>query len=599
MTMMSSIRGRLTAIVVAAAFLAVGVVAVLMYVIGDLSRTVRELDRLTARIELTDRLQLELSRLLAPLNAFLLTEDISRRDAFDQSIEKISRLLNELPRDQADGEWRAVAQEVQGRVTQLSLLAVEVLFVDHPVGNPQVVRLMDRVNQLSDETLSQTARFHELADQEIAARRQHAAVQSTQLNRLLTTVVIMAPLVFVVFYMALTRLVTVRLSALYHGVLALRSGRAERLPMHTCDEVGEVAGAINELADHLAVSREEVQRRTRQLEAVYRANQALNKQSSRDGLFQTLTALVRSELDIQYAALAVFDECGQLDQLIESGVPPVLRWSEPDRRAMIALLPREDRPLRFANHESEAWMPRVPGPPVTSLMAVPVFAESRRRAWLYLFQTRADSFSDEDEGLVLTIAADAGQSLKVIALHEEAERLASIDGLTGFINRAAFEDRLRQEFSRGARHGRRFALVFIDLDHLKAINDRFGHAVGDAAIRRFCDAIRDVIRTTDIVGRYGGDEILVLMPETDLHEAVQAGNRILSRVAGSPLAVEREQVALSASIGIAIYPDHGRDREALLRAADVALYQAKAAGRGCVHAVTLSASRADDGSHAA
>ncbi len=599
MTMTSSIRGRLTAIVIAATLLAVGVVAVLMYVIGDLSRTVRELDRLTTRVELTDRLQLELSRLLVPLNAYLLTEDLSRRDAFDQSIEEISRLLNDLPRNQADGQWRTVAQEVQGRVTQLSLLAVEVLFVDHPVGNPQVVRLMDRVNQLSDDTISQAARFHELAAQEIEARRQRAAIQSAHVNRLLATVVILAPLALVVFYLLLTRWVTVRLSVLSHGVLALRSGRAERLPVHARDEVGEVAGAINELADHLAVSREEAQRRTRQLEAVYRANQALSKQSSREGLFHTLTALVRSELDIQYAALAVFDERGQLDQLIESGVPPVLRWSEPDRRAMIALLPREDRPLRFANQGTESWMPRVPGPPVTSLMAVPVLAESRRRAWLHLFQTREDMFSDEDEGLVLTIAADAGQSLKVIALHEEAERLASIDALTGFINRAAFEDRLRQEFSRAARHGRPFALIFIDLDHLKTINDRFGHAVGDAAIRRFSDAIRDVIRTTDVVGRYGGDEILVLMPETDLHEALQAGNRILSRVAGSPLAVEREQVALSASIGIAIYPEHGRDKEALLRAADFALYQAKAAGRARVHAVNPSAPRASDGSQAA
>ncbi|MFZ5877518.1 MAG: diguanylate cyclase [Nitrospirota bacterium] len=599
MTVMSSIRGSLTAIVVAATCLAVGVVAVLLYVIGDLSRTVRDLDRLTARIELTDRLQLELSRLLVPLNAYLLTEDLSRRDAFDQSITEISRLLNELPRNQTDGEWRAIAQEVQGRVTQLSLLAVEVLFVDHPVGNPQVVRLMDRVNQLSDETIAQAARFHELADHEVAARREHASRQSARVNRLLTTVVIMTPLVLLAFYMALTRWVTVRLSALSHCVRALRSGRAERLPVHSRDEVGEVAGAINELADHLAVSREQVQRRTRQLEAVYRANQALSKQSSREGLFQALAALVRSELDVPYAALAVCDEHRCLDQVVESGVPPVMRWSEPDRRAMIATLPREERPLRFANRDSESWLPRVPGPPVASLMVIPVFAESRRRAWLYVFHTQQDAFSDEDEGLALTIAADAGQSLKVIALHEEAERLASIDGLTGFINRTAFDDRLRQEFSRAARHGRAFALVFIDLDHLKAINDRFGHAVGDAAIRRFCDAIRDVIRATDVVGRYGGDEILVLMPETNLPEALLAGNRILSRVVGSPLTVEREQVALSASIGIAIYPDHARDKEALLRAADFALYQAKAAGRGRVHAVNPSGPRTPDESQAA
>lgn len=599
MNIASSIRGRLTAIVIAATVLAVGMVVVLLSVISDLSRTVEEVDRLTTRVELTNRLQLELSRLLVPLYAYVLTEDLSRRDAFDQSIGKISRLLTEVSRDQADGQWRAVAQEVQGHVIQLSVSAVDVLFVDRPVSNPQVARLMDRVNRLADDTITQAMRLHDLAEREIAARRQRAVAQSMQVNRLLTSVVIMAPLVLAGFYWALTRLVTVRLSVLYHGVLAIRSGRIERLRVHTRDEVGEVAGAINDLADHLDVSRAEVQRRARQLEAVYRANQALSKQGSRDGLFQTFAALVRSELDLPYAVLAMYDAQGQLDLLIESGVPPVLRWSETDRRAMIALLPREDRPLRFADRESETWMPRVPGPPVMAMMAVPVFADLGSRAWLYLFHTREEAFSDQDEALALTIGTDAGQSLKVIALHEEAERLASIDGLTGFINRAAFEDRLRQEFAHGARHGRPFALLFIDMDHLKAINDRFGHAVGDAAIRRFCDAIRAVIRTTDVVGRYGGDEILVLMPETDLPEASLVGNRILSRVVGSPLAVEREPVSLSASIGIAIYPEHGRDKEALLRAADFALYQAKAAGRGRVNTVQTSESRASGGSHAA
>jgi diguanylate cyclase (GGDEF)-like protein len=380
--------------------------------------------------------------------------------------------------------------------------------------------------------------------------------------------------------------------------LALKSGRAARLTVHSRDEVGEVAGAFNELADHLAISQQEVQRRTRQLEAVYRSNRALSKQSSREGLFQTVTELARSETDAQYAALAVLDK-EHITQLIESGVPPFLRWNESDRRLRISTLPRDERLLRVSAAECELLFPHVSGPAISSLMVVPAFVESDLRAWLYLFQKRHNAFSEGDEDLILTIAADAEQSLRVIRLHEEAERLAATDVLTGFVNRSAFEGRLTEEFRRAARHGRTFALVFIDLDHLKAINDRFGHAVGDAAIRRFSDAIRDVIRTTDVVGRYGGDEILVLMPETDLPEALLAGERILARVVSSPLAVEREQVPLSASIGIAIYPEHGRDKEGLLRAADFALYQAKAEGRGRVHVVRPSEPRAGDGSQAA
>jgi diguanylate cyclase (GGDEF)-like protein len=596
--MTSSIRGRLTAIMVSATLLALAGLVGLMYVIGDLARTARDLDRLTSRIEATDRLQLELSRLLVPLNTYLLTEDISRRDAFDESIGEISRLLTELQRDQGEGEWQRVAREVQGRVARLGTLSVDVLFVDHPVGNPAVVHLMDTVNQLAEEAIGQAARFHALAADEISARRQRAAVQSIQVNRIFITVVIAVPVVLAIFYALLTRWVSVPLAALSHGVLALKSGRAARLTVHSRDEVGEVAGAFNELADHLAVSQQEVQRRTRQLEAVYRANRALSKQSSREGLYQTVAELARAETDAQYAALAVLDK-DLITQLIESGVPPFLRWNEGDRRLRIASLPREERLLRISAAECESLFPHVSGPAISSLLVVPAFAESDRRAWLYLFQKRQNEFSEGDEEVILTIAADAEQSLRVIRLHEEAERLAATDVLTGFVNRSAFESRLTEEFRRAARNGRPFALVFIDLDHLKTINDQFGHAVGDAAIRRFSDAIRDVIRTTDVVGRYGGDEILVLMPETDLPEALLAGQRILARVASSPLAVEREQVALSASIGIAIYPEHGRDKEGLLRAADFALYQAKAEGRGRVHAVRPSETGAREGSQAA
>jgi diguanylate cyclase (GGDEF)-like protein len=584
--MTSSIRTRLTATVLTATLLAVGVIVGLLVVISDLARAARDLERLASRIAVTDRLQLELSRLLVPLNDYLLTEDVSRRDAFDRSIVEISRLLAQLQSDQADGEWRSVAQEIHDHVTHLSTLAVEVLFVEHPVGNPQVVRLMNTVNRLSDEVITKAARFHHLAEAEIALRKQRAAAQATEVNRLLVALAIAVPSALGIFYTLLTRWVTVPLTALYQGVLALRAGRTARLTIRGRDEIGEVAAAFNELAEHLAASQEEVQRRTRQLEALYTASRALSKESSRDVLYQTLTDLACSLTDAQYAVLVLFNDQERIIQMIESGVPPFLRWSEDERKAVIAALPHSHQPLRIENGETH---PRLQGvavtPPISTLLAVPVLAEASLRAQLYLLQKRRDVFSSADEDLVVRIANDAAQSLRVIALHEETERLATIDSLTGFVNRWAFEDRLADEFLRAVRHGRPFALIFIDLDNLKAINDKFGHAAGDAAIRRFCDAIRSVIRTTDVVGRYGGDEILALMPETTLSDAMMAAERILRRVTGLPLTVEQERIALSASLGVAAYPEHGRDKESLLRAADFALYQAKAAGRGRVHTV--------------
>jgi diguanylate cyclase (GGDEF)-like protein len=214
---------------------------------------------------------------------------------------------------------------------------------------------------------------------------------------------------------------------------------------------------------------------------------------------------------------------------------------------------------------------------------VPIFTEANLPAQLLVMGAAHGAFTSSDQDLVVTIARDAAQSLKVIRLHEETERLATIDRLTGFVNRWTFEARLEEELLKAGRHSRPFALVFSDLDHLKELNDRFGHAMGDAAIRQFCDAIRASIRTTDIVGRYGGDEILVLMPETSLEDALTVAERILRGVAAFPLVVEEETIPLTASLGVAAYPQHGQDKDTLVSAADQALYQAKVQGRSRVH----------------
>jgi diguanylate cyclase (GGDEF)-like protein len=273
-------------------------------------------------------------------------------------------------------------------------------------------------------------------------------------------------------------------------------------------------------------------------------------------------------------------------QIIESGVSPFGQHTPEEWQAFIAALPSGHRPLRIDAGEQETrWQGLRAGGITPTLMTVPVLVQAGTRSQLYLFDTRRTAFSDAEEDLVVRITEDAAQALRLIGLREEAERIATVDSLTGFLNRWAFEERLADELLRAARHGRSFALVFIDVDHLKAINEKGGHPAGDAAIRRFSDAIRSVIRTTDVASRYGGDEMLVLLPDATLKDAMAAATRILRRVTSLPLSVAHERITLSASLGVAVFPEHGRDKESLLRAVDFALYQAKATGGGRVHAV--------------
>ena len=589
--MILSLRTKLTVVFLGAAMVAMVVVAGMMFVVRDLAASVHDMERLAARISLTDRLQLELSRLLVPLNDYLLTEDVTHRDAFDRSITDVSRRLNELQHLDGGIEWTTVAREINDRVIRLGTMSVDVLFVDRPVGNPDVIRLMQDVNRLSDDIIGRASRLHRLAADDMAGREKIAAANSAHVDRLLIGVVLTAPLSLIAFYLLLTRWVTKPLLTLHRGVLDLKAGRSARIVVQVPDEIGEVGQAFNDLADHLSASQEQVQQNTRQLEALYTASRALSKESSREVLYQTLTDLARSLTESRYAVLALFNDEERVIQVVESGVAPFAAGlSDAGIREMIARLPRSRRPLCIGEEGDDSRLRSLPcSPPLRTLLAVPLFAETALRGELYAMQKIHGTYTTADQDLVATIAHDASQSLKVIRLHEEAERLATIDGLTGFANRWAFEDRLAEEFMKAGRHARPFALIFSDLDRLKEINDRCGHATGDAAIRRFCDAIRASIRTTDIVGRYGGDELLVLMPEAVLDDALIVAERILRRLAGVPFTAEGQTMTLTASLGVAAYPEHARDKEGLLRAADYALYQAKTLGRSRVHTFQASA----------
>ncbi|THC42223.1 GGDEF domain-containing protein [Massilia sp. Mn16-1_5] len=166
---------------------------------------------------------------------------------------------------------------------------------------------------------------------------------------------------------------------------------------------------------------------------------------------------------------------------------------------------------------------------------------------------------------------------------EEARHLAEHDPLTGLPNRILFMDRLEQAMAAITRRQRQFALMFIDLDHFKAINDSRGHEVGDAVLQEVAHRLRRCVRRVDTVSRLGGDEFVVLL--ADLGGVDQAGHvaaTILQSVS-RPIDTPGGAISLSVSIGIAVCPGDGEDEKTLLRHADVAMYHAKESGRNAFH----------------
>ncbi|HSV54587.1 MAG TPA: sensor domain-containing diguanylate cyclase [Burkholderiaceae bacterium] len=163
------------------------------------------------------------------------------------------------------------------------------------------------------------------------------------------------------------------------------------------------------------------------------------------------------------------------------------------------------------------------------------------------------------------------------------QRLASEDGLTGLMNRRALIEALQREVERSRRMGSDLSVVMIDLDHFKAINDRHGHAMGDAVLRGVGSTLRSGIRAVDIAGRYGGEELCLVLPETHAAGAVTVAESLRVAIAAQPYEDVLHSVNVTASFGVAAFSKDGRNSaEQLLRAADEALYRAKTGGRNRV-----------------
>jgi diguanylate cyclase (GGDEF)-like protein len=201
-----------------------------------------------------------------------------------------------------------------------------------------------------------------------------------------------------------------------------------------------------------------------------------------------------------------------------------------------------------------------------------------------------DEFDDADLLTLRTFAGQAGVAVHNVRVHEEAQRLSLTDPLTGLWNYRYLRESLRREVERASRFGRMLTVLVLDLDHFKSVNDMFGHAAGDAVLGEFARRIRVGLREVDVAFRQGGEEFVVLLPETDAYGGVIVAERLGAAVRELPVSIDPrrqdpgmgppvDRIAISVSIGIAVYPEHGSTAQQVLDAADDALYAAKRAGR--------------------
>ena len=233
------------------------------------------------------------------------------------------------------------------------------------------------------------------------------------------------------------------------------------------------------------------------------------------------------------------------------------------------------------NAQSDALM-QVVG--ATCALVVPMFVSNRVMGSLQIFRTKDKPFTKEDAQLLWILSLVAENLLTREYANEGLLRFAFTDYLTGLRTRGYFEQQLELEFKRAERKQQKFALLMIDIDHFKVLNDTFGHHVGDQLLRDVTSILMKDMREVDTVARYGGEEFVIILPETTETGAVFVAQRLRRAVdqakffAGSPHSVQH----LTISIGVAVYDTDAQFKRDLIEFADAALYAAKHAGRNRV-----------------
>ncbi len=223
-----------------------------------------------------------------------------------------------------------------------------------------------------------------------------------------------------------------------------------------------------------------------------------------------------------------------------------------------------------------------------SILAVPVATKGCVLGVIELVNGEGDAtFTAEDLRILTTVAEFSAIALENAQNFQKVQELTVLDDHTGLFNSRHLRRTLEQEVERAVRFGHPVSLIFFDLDHFKEVNDRHGHQAGSSVLLEVGAMLKRMMRSTDVPVRYGGDEFVVLLPETSKDQALECGLRLREEIRARPFQADAPfgPLRLTASIGLATFPDDGKTPDELLARADEAMYRVKNSGRDNVASI--------------
>ncbi len=328
-------------------------------------------------------------------------------------------------------------------------------------------------------------------------------------------------------------------------------------------------------------------------ERFYHASAQLGRALTLEQVMDTAIAAAREICDFEMASIALFDREKRRHRVCRVQVAPGaedivdaksldgLEFGEGG--GLTAMVVKNKHYLPAGGELRDPAMPvftrRVKLKGVESLLVLPLICADEAIGTFTLATRRRNAFSKDARDMLGVIANQVAVSLENAKMYRQMETMATTDGLTGLLNHRTFQMRLADMLSRAERHGHKLALILIDIDFFKRINDTYGHPVGDQVLARVAKVLGDAVRKIDVVARYGGEEFAVIMEGADAVGAQQLAERIRIDVGNQAFPSEEGAFHVALSLGIAGVPSDAQDKQSLIERADQALYFAKHNGR--------------------
>jgi len=339
-----------------------------------------------------------------------------------------------------------------------------------------------------------------------------------------------------------------------------------------------------------------VERAKYEHERFYQATAMLGRALTPEQVMETAFDACAAIVEYDAGAIALYDKARQRHKITATRIraggeglidPAQLRDLEfKDNAGLAAMVVKNRHYLPAGGELREVSAPiytrKVKLDEAKSLLILPLLCADEPIGTLTLVARAEKRFGKDVREMLAVIANQVAVSLENGFLYRKMETMATTDGLTGLTNHRTFQQRFEDLLERASRHNYKVALLLCDVDHFKKVNDNYGHPIGDEVLRRVARVLQEVPRKIDVPARYGGEEFAVLLDNVDVTQAKAVAERIRIEISKIVVDTEKGPLSVTESVGVAAFPEDGRDRATLIERADLALYHAKHTGRNRV-----------------